>query len=229
MPGAAPSAAPSCMLAAALFDMDRTLVRKQTASLFIRYLRSRGAATWQDSARTLFWLAQYTMGVVDAHRAASRAVLRFAGTSETVFAARCDDWFRREVETHVADAGRRAVAEHKARGEVVAIVTGTNPYFARPLARRLGIDHVVASEFEVGLDGRFTGRLVDPLCFGHGKVARSRRLGEELGFRVEEATFYSDSYTDLPLLDAVRTAVVVNPDPRLWGVARRRGWRIERW
>ncbi len=216
-------------MVAALFDMDRTLVRKETASLFIRYLRSRGAASWQDSAQTLVWLARYTVGALDVHRAAAQAVYRFAGTSETVFAARCDDWFHRDVEAHVADAGRRAVAQHRARGEIVAIVTGTSAYFARPLARRLGIDHIVASEFEVGADGRFTGRLVDPLCFGHGKVTRSRRLGEQLGFRVEEATFYSDSYTDLPLLETVRTAVAVNPDPRLSGVARRRGWRVERW
>ncbi len=214
---------------AALFDMDRTLVRKQTASLFIRYLQARGGASHWDSARAFFWLAQYSLGVVDAHRVAALAAARFAGTYETVLASRCEDWFRRDVEPHVADAGRRAVAEHQARGDVIAIVTGTNPYFARPLARRLGIDHVVASELEVGPDGRLTGRLLDPLCFGHGKVARSRRLGERLGFRVEDATFYSDSYTDLPLLETVRTAVAVNPDPRLSGVARRRGWRVERW
>jgi HAD superfamily hydrolase (TIGR01490 family) len=214
---------------AALFDMDRTLVRKQTASLFIRYLRARGAATWHDSALALWWLAQYTMGVVDAPRVAARAVLRFAGTDETVLAARCDDWFRRDVEAHVSDKGRRAVAAHQARGDVVAIVTGTNAYFARPLARRLGIDHVVASELEVGRDGRFTGRLVEPLCYGQGKVARSRLLADRLGFRIDEATFYSDSYTDLPLLEAVRTAVAVNPDLRLSTVARRRGWRVERW
>ena len=214
---------------AALFDMDRTLVRKQTASLFVRYLRARGRATWRDSAQAFFWLAQYTMGVVDVHRVAARAASRFAGTDETVLASQCDDWFRRDVERHVSDSGRRAVAQHKARGEVTAIVTGTNPYFARPLARLLGIEHIVASELEVGSDGRFTGRLLEPLCFGHGKVARSRHLGDRLGFRVEEATFYSDSYTDLPLLEAVHTAVVVNPDPRLSGVARRRGWRVERW
>jgi HAD superfamily hydrolase (TIGR01490 family) len=216
---------------AALFDMDRTLVRKETASLFIRDLRARGdgAATWRDSARLVWWLAQYTVGVVDAPRVAASASLRFAGTYETVLASRCDDWFRRDVETHICDAGRRAVEEHRARGDVIAIVTGTNAHFARPLARRLGIDHVVASEFEVGADGRFTGRLVEPLCYGPGKVARSRSLAERLGFRVEEATFYSDSYTDLPLLEAVRTAVAVNPDLRLSGVARRRGWRVEQW
>jgi HAD superfamily hydrolase (TIGR01490 family) len=214
---------------AALFDMDRTLVRKQTARLYVRYLRARGAATWRDSARVHFWLAQYALGIIDAPQVAARALLPLAGTHETVLAARCDDWFRRDVETHVSDRGRRAVAEHRGRGDLVAIVTTAGPYVARPLARRLAIDHVVASEFEVGPDGRFTGRLVEPLCYGQGKVARLRRLAERLGFRIEEATFYSDSYTDLPLLEAVHTAVVINPDLRLSAVARRRGWRVERW
>jgi HAD superfamily hydrolase (TIGR01490 family) len=214
---------------AALFDMDRTLVRRDTASLYVRYLRARGGATWRDSARVLWWLSQYSLGVLDAPRVAARVLRSLAGTDETVLAARCDDWFRREVEVHVSDAGRRAVAEHRTRGEVVAIITGTNAYAARPLARHLGIAHVVASELEVGPDGRFTGRLVEPLCYGPGKVARAAALGAELGFRVEEATFYSDSYTDLPLLAAVRTAVIVNPDLRLRTEARRRGWRIEQW
>ncbi|HZU85224.1 MAG TPA: HAD-IB family hydrolase [Polyangiaceae bacterium] len=217
------------MSAAALFDMDRTLVREATVGLYVRYLRARGGARWCDSARVLWWLAQYTLGVVDAPRVVARALASLEGMHETVLSARCDDWFRRDVERHVSDAGRRAVAAHRARGDVVAIVTGASPYFARPLARRLDIEHVVATELEVGADGRFTGRLSEPLCYGRGKLARTRALAGRLGFRVDESTFYSDSYTDLPLLEAVRTAVAVNPDPRLAAVARRRGWRVERW
>ena len=214
---------------AALFDMDRTLVREHSARLYVRYLRARGAATWRDSARVAWWLAQYSLGVVDAGHVAQRALASLVGTHETVLASRCDDLFRREVEPHICDAGRRAVAEHKKRGELVAIVTGESPYAARPLARRLGIEHVVATELEVGPDGRFTGRLAGPLCYGVGKVTRSAVLAREMGFFLHEACFYTDSYTDLPLLEAVGRAVAVNPDARLARVARRRGWRIERW
>ena len=95
--------------------------------------------------------------------------------------------------------------------------------------RSLGIDHIVSSELEVGPDGRFTGLLVEPLCFGKGKVTRAERLARELGFDLGESTFYSDSLTDLPLLERVRVPIIVNPDPRLKRIARRRGWRIERW
>jgi HAD superfamily hydrolase (TIGR01490 family) len=214
---------------AALFDLDRTLVRRETATMYVRYMRKRGEATWRDSLRTIGWVAQYTAGVIDVPEVAARALQTLAGTHETVFAARCDDWFRRDVEPHVCDAGRRAVHAHRERGEAVAIVTASTPYAARPLARRLGIDHVVATELELGPDGCFTGRFVQPFCYGSGKLARARELADRLGIRLEEATFYTDSHTDLPLLEAVGVPVAVNPDPRLAYAARRRAWRVERW
>lgn len=214
---------------AALFDMDRTLVRKETASLYVRYQREIGEASTRDLMRVTFWVAQYTFGVIDAPEVAARALRTIAGTHESVLAARCDDWFRRWVEPHVADGGRRAVERHRARGDLLAIVTGGSPYVAWPLARRLEIPHLVSTELEVGTDGRFTGRFVPPLCIAQGKVERARRLAADLGFSLAEATFYSDSYTDLPLLELVAEPVAVNPDVRLGRVAKKRGWRIERW
>jgi HAD superfamily hydrolase (TIGR01490 family) len=214
---------------AALFDMDRTLVRKETASLYVRYQREIGEARRRDLLRVSFWVAQYTLGVIDAPEVAARALESVAGTFESAMSSRCDDWFRRWVEPHICDLGRRAVERHRDRGDLLAIVTGASIYVARPLARRLGIPHVVASELDVDGDGRFTGRFVAPLCIGEGKVERTRRLAAELGFALEEATFYSDSHTDLPLLELVAEPVVVNPDPRLRRIAAKRGWRVEAW
>ena len=214
---------------AALFDMDRTLVRKETLSLYVRYQRSIGEATRRDLLRVLYWVTQYTMGMIDAPEVATRALRVLEGTPEAAMAARCDDWFRRYVETQVCDLGRRAVEHHRERGDLLAIVTGASPYVAWPLARRLGIDHVVASELEVGPQGLFTGRFVDPLCLGDGKIVRARRLAEAQGFELSAATFYTDSFTDLPLLEVVAEPVIVNPDPRLQRLAKKRGWRIERW
>jgi HAD superfamily hydrolase (TIGR01490 family) len=214
---------------AALFDMDRTLIRRETGTLYVRYQHAIGEATRRDLLRVLYWVTQYTLGVIDAPAVAARAALQLEGTSEMAMATRCDDWFRRYVERHVCDLGRRAVEHHRARGDLLAIVTGASPYAAHPLARRLGIPHVVASELEVDEHGIFTGRFVSPLCYGDGKIVRAKRLAEEHGFELAEATFYSDSYTDLPLLEAVAVPVVVNPDPRLERLAKKRSWRIEAW
>jgi len=215
---------------AALFDMDRTLVRRETASLYVRYRVDTGEATWADLARTLFWVGQYTLGVLDAERVAARVIAEIRGMPETVMAARCDDWFARYVERHITCAGRDAVRRHREAGDVCAIVTGASPYASWPLARRLGIEHVVCTVFEVdGETGCFTGRPEEPLCLGEGKLARTERFARERGFLLSDAVFYTDSVSDLPLLERVAEPVVVNPDPRLKRVAEKRGWRIERW
>ena len=214
---------------AALFDMDRTLLRKETASLYVRYQRDIGEASLADLAKTLYWVGQYTLGLLDAERVGERVLRSLEGMSETALAARCDDWFRIYVEQHITDGGRVAVRRHQAAGDLCAIVTGASPYASRPLARRLQIPHVVSTVFEVDERGRFTGRPVRPFCFGEGKLERARALAEAEGFLLSDATFYSDSISDLPLLEWVGEPVAVNPDPRLRREAARRGWRIERW
>jgi HAD superfamily hydrolase (TIGR01490 family) len=209
--------------------MDRTLLRTETASLYVRYQREIGEATLGDLLRILFWVGQYTFGVLDTTRVAKKVLLTLEGMPETALAARCDDWFRLYVEPHIADEGREAVRRHRAAGDLCAIVTGASSYVSRPLARRLEIEHVVSTVFEIDERGRFTGRAEPPLCFGEGKVARARALAERHAFRLEDATFYTDSISDLPLLSLVGEPVAVNPDPRLRRTAERRGYRIERW
>ncbi len=213
---------------AALFDMDRTLVRKETASLYIRYQRRMGEAKTRDVLRVAYWAAQYTLGVLDMESVATRVAKQFAGTSEEKLEQTCEKWFASDVVQHVCDEGRRAVERHKAQGDLVAIVTGASPYVSRPLARHLDIPHVVASRFHVEA-GAFTGEVIRPLCFGEGKLHRARELAKEHDFKLEEAVFYTDSITDLPLLLACGEKVCVNPDPRLRRLARARGWRIETW
>jgi HAD superfamily hydrolase (TIGR01490 family) len=214
---------------AALFDMDRTLLRVETGTVYVRYQREIGEATLHDLARTSLWVLKYSLGILDAQRVAERVLMTIRGVPETVLAARCDDWFCRYVERHIACGGREAVRKHQQAGDLCAIVTGASPYASWPLARRLGIDHVVSTVFEIDEEGRFTGRPSMPLCLGAGKVERTRQLAERCGFRLEDAIFYTDSITDLPLLELVGEPVAVNPDMRLRRIARQRGWRIERW
>jgi HAD superfamily hydrolase (TIGR01490 family) len=209
--------------------MDRTLIRRDTASLYMRYQRDVGEATWKDALQVAWWMLRYTFGVIDAERVAAEATKAYRGKLEAAMIESCEGWFRDYVLEHVCDAGRQAVRRHREAGELVVIVTGATPYAARPLARELGIDHVVCSELEVDVAGCFTGAIAPPLCYGAGKITRLSGIAERERFALEESTFYSDSITDLPLLERVKTPVVVNPDARLRRVAQQRGWKIERW
>ncbi|MCA9620474.1 MAG: HAD family hydrolase [Myxococcales bacterium] len=212
----------------ALFDMDRTLVRRDTATLWMRFRRDRGEASLRDMGRVAWWLFQYTLGVVDAPAVARKALADYRGTPEARMAELCRDWFTDYVLEHVAEEGRRAVARHREAGDGLAIVTGATRYAAEPLATELGIDKVAFTGLEVDAEGLFTGRVSGPMCYGADKITHVRKLfGPDLDLR--EAVFYSDSITDLPLLEAVGEPVVVNPDARLRRLALRRGWRVEQW
>jgi HAD superfamily hydrolase (TIGR01490 family) len=214
---------------AALFDLDRTLLRVDSARLYTRFRRDRGEASLLDALRVALWATQYTLGVIDAPKVARKALQGFRGRAESWLEESCAEWFPRYVLPEVQQAGRHAVKKHREAGDFVAIVTGATRYVAEPVAAELGIDHVICSELELDDEGCFTGRIIEPLCYGMGKIERTARIAEQEGFLLEEASFYSDSITDLPLLEFVKAPIVINPDRRLRRVAQQRGWPIEAW
>lgn len=213
----------------ALFDLDGTLLRVDSARLYTRFRRDRGEASWLDALRVAIWATQYTFGVIDAPKVALKALRSFKGRDESWLEQSCSEWFPSYVLPEVQLAGRRTVERHLREGDVVAIATGATRYVADLVASELGIDHVICSELELDAERRFTGRVVEPLCYGRGKIERAARLVEREGFRLEDATFYSDSINDLPLLEAVKAPVVINPDRRLRRIAQQRKWPIEAW
>lgn len=214
--------------ALALFDMDDTLVRANTAGMFFR-------ARWQEhelSHRQLLrigWvLLRYRLSVIDMtaliHDAASQA----CGAIEAEMQAMCRSLYETKVRPQICPQAAAALRQHQARGDVVAIVTASTPYIARLLAADLAIEHVLCTDLEVA-DGRFTGRLIGEPCYGEGKVRRAQALAAERALSLQDAWFYTDSHSDWPLLAAVGHPCVVRPDPRLWWLARRRGWPVMPW
>lgn len=212
---------------AAFFDMDRTLLRVDTGTSWTRFLYRRGELPLTMVAKALYWSTLYKLAVLDMEAVFTRLALGLAGDSEAEMIAKCDLWYRDHVAPEIAPAARVAVEAHRAAGHAVVLATGSTVYAARPVARGVGIDHVLASELEV-VAGAFTGR-ASALCFGRHKVALAERWADAHGIDLAGSYFYSDSYNDLPMLSRVGRAVAVNPDARLERHARRRGWPIRRW
>ncbi len=212
----------------ALFDVDRTLVDVHTGELFVRFQRELGELRAVDLLRKKYFLFQYAIGRMNAEQVARFLGEEYRGQSADALNERCRGWFDSYVRKWVSRVGRERVRQHKDRGHIVAIVTSTLRQMAQPLADDLGIEHLICSDLNVD-DGRFTGSFELPLSYGAGKVVHARALLESLGASLDNAIYYSDSITDLPLLEAVKRPVAVNPDWRLRTVARRRGWPIEIW
>ena len=218
---------PRHSLRAAFFDMDNTLLSVDSGMSYTRFRYRRGELTPSMVARALYWSTLYKLAVLDMESVFTRLCLHLRGDSEAEMIATCDIWYREDVEPAIAPAARVAVEHHRQAGHLVVLATGSTAYAARPVARGVGIEHVLSSELEVEA-GAFTGR-ASALCFGTHKVALAERWAARHAVDLRNSYFYSDSFNDLPMLERVGTAIAVNPDPRLRRLARRRGWAIQQW
>ena len=117
------------------------------------------------------------------------------------------------------------IREHQKLGHAVCIVSGATDLVVEPLAERLGVEHAIYTQLEVA-DGRYTGRVIEPICFEEGKVHWLRGFIEAERIDLSRSYFYTDSVTDRALLDLVGHPQVVNPDPLLYRLAVRRRWPV---
>lgn len=212
---------------AAFFDMDNTLLSVDSGTSWTRFLYRRGELPASMVAKVLYWSTLYKLAVLDMESVVTKLCLDLRGDSEDEMIAKCDIWYREDVAPFIAPAARVAVEHHRQAGHLVVLATGSTVYAARPVARGVGIAHVLATELEVDA-GTFTGR-ASALCFGHHKVTLAERWAADHGVDLGASYFYSDSFNDLPMLERVGTAIAVNADGRLRRHARRRGWALQRW
>jgi HAD superfamily hydrolase (TIGR01490 family) len=214
---------------AALFDMDNTLLRVDTAMSWTKFLYKRGELPASMLAKAIYWSTLYKLAVLDMETVFTKLCMDLAGDSEAEMVAKCAVWYRDHVEPYVAPAARVAVEHHRQAGHVVVLATGSTVYAAQPVARGVGIDHVLSSTLEVDPGrGTFTGR-PRALCFGRHKVSLAEQWAGAHGIDLARSYFYSDSYNDLPMLARVGTAIAVNPDARLRRHAKKNGWAIQHW
>lgn len=210
---------------AAFFDIDGTLVSVNTAPLYARYMRRHGRARRRDLVRTAYYLLQYRLNMLDIERAFERASDLIRGQDEAEIKGFCDQWYREVVRDYLVPQMLERVEEHRRAGHELALLSSSTNYLAEPLARDLGVEHLLVTRLEV-VDGRFTGRAIVPVCYGRGKVHWARAFASERDVDLAQSFFYTDSVTDVPVLELVGHPRVVNPDRLLRREARRRGWEI---
>jgi HAD superfamily hydrolase (TIGR01490 family) len=213
--------------AAAFFDLDRTLLRRSSALALAGSFRERGLISRTQLAKAAAWQLLFVARGAShqAVRAAAEDGLRvLEGYSPEELRALVADAVEPVLRPLVYAEPLHLVAEHRARGERVYIVSATLQEIVQAIADDLGFDGALGTVCEVR-DGRYTGRAVRAL-HAENKAERVRELAAEEGLDLDACTAYSDSHTDLPFLGAVGRPVAVNPDRRLRTVAAERGWPV---
>lgn len=210
----------------AIFDLDNTLLGGDSDHAWGEFLVRRGIvdAELYRTSNDRFY-RQYQDGTLDIHAYLAFALEPLTRYDATELAALHADFMRSTIEPLRLRKADALLDEHRARGDWLLIITATNAFITRPIAAWLGVADILATEPEQR-DGRYTGRVAGTPCFREGKVTRLHQWLEQNPFDLADASFYSDSRNDLPLLELVGRPVAVDPDDALRATATERGWSI---
>ena len=213
-------------MALALFDLDNTLLAGDSDHAWGEFLCRRGLVEVDSyRARNDAFYQDYLDGCLDV-QAYQDFCQELLGRSEMAQLASWHREFMAEFfEPIVLAKGEALLRRHQEAGDRVVIITATNRFITGPIAARLGVETLLATECGME-DGRYIGRSVDVPCFQEGKVVRLERWLAENGLDLQGSWFYSDSRNDLPLLLRVSNPVAVDPDAVLRAEAEARGWPV---
>ncbi|MBK9367764.1 MAG: HAD-IB family hydrolase [Deltaproteobacteria bacterium] len=216
-------------MSVAFFDLDRTLISRNSGSMWVRAQLREGRISLSAAARALVWLTRYHLGRSGLDGAVLDAIRTLEGQPEADLRQRTGAFYDAEVRGLYRPGALAALNEHRAQGHTLALLTTSSLYMAERVGEALGIHSLLCSRFEVDAQGHFTGRPDGALCFGEGKLHHAQALADSLKVSLGDCAFYTDSVTDSPVLEVVGRPVAVNPDPRLRRLAARKGWAIVDW
>ena len=215
--------------AAAFFDLDKTILAKSSSLAFAKPFYKSGLIGRADVIRSAY--AQFVFHASGADH--DQMEMMRAHMIKLV-----SGWDVEQVKQIVAETldstidpmvhaeATELIAEHKAVGRDTIIISSSGTEVVEPIGVRLGADLAIGTQVEI-VDGRYTDQMVF-YAYGEGKAEAMRALAAEHGYDLDASYAYSDSITDLPMLEAVGHPYVVNPDDELHAIATERGWPVLR-
>jgi len=219
-------AAPEGAHIAAFFDFDGTLIHGYSATTYLREQVKRGDISLSQLRILANTMLQFGLGNMGFSAMLTMASQYLRGIDEAEYLEFAEALYKKHIAKLVYPESRALVEAHLKKGHTVALISAATPYQLIPAARELGIEHLRCSKLEV-VDGKFTGAVLKPTCYGMGKVDAAEQLARQCNVDIRESFFYSDSDEDIQLLDYVGKPRPLNPNKRLRTIARGRGWPVQ--
>lgn len=213
----------------ALFDLDHTLIPIDSDQSWGRFTTDVGVTDAQEFLRTNEAFYQdYCRGELDiaAYVRFTTQAARLMGQQKAN--ALRERYLQEVIKPQIRSEALELVQSHRERGDHLMIVTATNEWITRPIAALFGIDDLIAVELQTDESGWITGEIKGIPSLGEGKLKRVEQWLKAQGLAMSEvqATFYSDSINDAPLMSSVKYPVATNPDERLKALAIEKSWPI---
>jgi len=213
---------------AAFFDLDKTVIAQASLAAYGPALHRAGYLSASMALRAMWGQILFRFFGAD-----ERSMDRARRTALKLAAGWEQDGLRRLVHDHldlviapiVYDEALELLSHHRAEGRLLVLVSASPSEIVEPLAEHLGVDEFVATTAAIDTDGRYTGE-VEFYAQGPGKAEAVTRMAADRGIDLAGSWAYSDSVTDLPMLESVGNPVAVNPDRQLRREATQRGWEV---
>ena len=215
---------------AAFFDLDKTVIARSSTLAFGRPLMKEGMLSKTLIVKAVYaQLMYHLIGADEAKMEKMRVALLelTKGWEKEKITALVRETITDIINPVIYSEALQLIAEHRAAGRRVYIVSSSGEELVRPLAEHLGVPHFIATRAKVDAEGRYTGEL-DFYCYGDNKAVAIREHALRYGIDLEQSYAYSDSATDVPMLEAVGNPNAVNPDKDLRAIAEERGWPVLR-
>jgi HAD superfamily hydrolase (TIGR01490 family) len=215
---------------AAFFDLDKTVIAKASMMAFAGDFRRAGLLNRRTMAKGLWIQLVYIHAGASSNKLARvrRSVLAVTrGWDQTQVRRVVGEKLSSAIDPITYTEARELIDEHRRAGRRVYLVSAAPVEIVEPLAWHLGAHGAVASVATVGPDGRYTGEL-ERYAYGEEKASLIRRLAVSDGLDLAGSFAYTDSATDVPMLETVGHPVAVNPDRALRRIAYLRGWDVRR-
>ncbi len=215
----------------ALFDLDNTLLGGDSDYSWAQFLISKNIIEREKyETQNEQFFADYKAGTLDIHAYHDVQFSILVKHTRQQLEAWRAEYVKTWIVPMIDPRARQKVAEHQQKGDLIAVVTATNSFVTAPIARELGIEHLIAT-IPAQENGQFTGKIRGIPSFQAGKITRVLDWLESLSYALTsfpKTYFYSDSINDLPLLKIVSNPIVVNPDEKLRAQAEANHWQIIR-
>ena len=210
----------------AIFDLDHTLIGGDSDHAWGEFLCRKGVVDEHAyrAANDRFY-EEYLRGEMNIHEFLNFALNPLARHTPEQLDLWHAEFMTTCIEPIILPKAEALLQQHRNNGDFLLIITATNRFVTAPIAARLGVDSLLATDPEI-INGHFTGKVVGTPCFQSGKVTRLRAWLDDTGHPLKDSWFYSDSNNDLPLLETVDNPVATNPDDRLRETAQARGWPV---
>lgn len=213
-------------MALVLFDLDNTLISGDSDHLWGDFLVEQGVVdgAYYKRENDRFY-REYQEGKLDIYEFLSFSLRPLHENKLAQLQAWRETFIIQMIDPIIPQASRDLLQKHRQSGDVLAIITATNSFITGPIAERLGVENLMATEPE-RVDGHYTGGVSGLPCYREGKVTRLNSWLASSGLDLDGSWFYSDSHNDLPLLRLVDNPVAVDPDEQLREEAVLNGWPV---